>query len=185
MSTLEKAIAIAANAHAGQLDKGGEPYILHCLRVMMSVSTRDEQIVAVLHDVVEDTEVDLPDLARAGFSEKVCSAISALTKYHGESRIQAAHRVAKNKIGRVVKLADNKDNSNISRIPNPTAQDVARLKEYAKVREILIAGEALHIKPLKFGEVKMSDCLTIHAKQDASMLNSPYSVDGTTTPGMA
>jgi GTP diphosphokinase / guanosine-3',5'-bis(diphosphate) 3'-diphosphatase len=185
MSTLEKAIAIAANAHAGQTDKGGAPYILHCLRVMMAVDTLDEKIVAVLHDVVEDTEVDLPDLARAGFSEKVNSAISALTKYHGESRIQAAHRTAKNKIARVVKLADNKDNSDISRIPNPTVHDLARLDEYAKVREILIAGEALHIKPLKFGEVKMSDCLTIHTKLDASMLNSLYSVDGSTTAGMA
>lgn len=142
MSTLEKAIAIAANAHAGQLDKGGAPYILHCLRVMMAVEGRDEQIVAVLHDALEDTDVTVSDLYFEGFSDLHIEALHSVTKNEGETRLEAAHRAAKNRIGRVVKLADNKDNSDIGRIPNPTAADVARLAEYARVREILLAFKA-------------------------------------------
>jgi GTP diphosphokinase / guanosine-3',5'-bis(diphosphate) 3'-diphosphatase len=139
MSTLEKAIAIAAQAHAGQTDKGGAPYILHCLRVMMSVDSLDEKIVAVLHDVLEDTDVTASELSSQGFPDLHLEALDSLTKKEGESRIEAAHRAAKNKIARKVKLADNKDNSDISRIDNPTARDAARLEEYARVREILEA----------------------------------------------
>ena len=75
MSTLERAIQIAATAHAGQADKAGEPYILHPLRVMMTVTTPKERIAAVLHDVVEDTAVSLDDLGAQGFSADVLSAI--------------------------------------------------------------------------------------------------------------
>jgi HD domain len=104
---LEKAIAIATKAHAGQVDKGGAPYILHPLRVMMAVESIDEKIVAVLHDVVEDSGITLQDLAREGFSIKILTAIESVTKLENESRFDAAHRAAKNKIGRVVKIADN------------------------------------------------------------------------------
>lgn len=134
---LEKAIAIATKAHAGQVDKGGEPYILHPLRVMMAVESIDEKIVAVLHDVVEDSDITLQDLAREGFPMKILTPLASVTKLENESRIDAAHRAAKNKIGRVVKLADNADNSDISRIPNPTEHDYARIREYMEVRKIL------------------------------------------------
>lgn len=134
---LEKAIAIAAKAHAGQVDKGGAPYILHPLRVMMAVKRIDEKIVAMLHDVVEDSAITLQDLAREGFSIKILTAIESVTKQENESRFDAAHRAAKNKIGRVVKIADNEDNSDITRIPNPTEQDYARIREYMEVRKIL------------------------------------------------
>lgn len=139
MSTLEKAIEIAAKAHAGQIDKGGAPYILHPLRVMMALKTTDEKIVGVLHDVPEDTDIGFVELAQEGFSEDILTALRSVTKLENESRIEAAHRAAKNRIGRKVKLADNQDNSDITRIPHPTEQDSARLIEYAKVREILLA----------------------------------------------
>ena len=80
MATLERALEIAAAAHAGQQDKAGQPYILHPIRVMLSVSTLDEQIAAVLHDTVEDTSVTLEDLADAGFSGDIVTAVQALTK---------------------------------------------------------------------------------------------------------
>ena len=90
MSTLEKAIEIAARAHTGQVDKAGAPYILHPLRLMMAVRRPNERMAAVLHDVVEDTDVTLDDLRAAQFQEEVLDAVDALTKRKGESRIDAA-----------------------------------------------------------------------------------------------
>ena len=139
MPTLERAIAIAAQAHAGQFDKAGEPYILHPIQVMLRVSSEQERIAAILHDVVEDSDVTLQQLREEGFAETVLEAIDALTKRRGENRMDAAHRAAANEIARRVKLADNAENSNIERIPQPTEKDYARLREYEQVRKILLA----------------------------------------------
>ncbi len=143
MATLERAIAIAAQAHGGQLDKAGQPYILHPLRVMLRVHTPEQRIAAVLHDVVEDSDVTLADLAGEGFPPGVLAAVDALTKRPGETRLQAAHRAAADPIARVVKLADNAENMDLSRIPHSTAKDLARMEEYRQVREVLLA--AAHV----------------------------------------
>jgi len=141
MSTLERAIQIAAKAHAGQVDKAGQPYILHPIRVMLSVQSPHERLAAILHDVVEDTELTFEDLADEGFVAEVVEAVRALTKLPGEARIQAARRALQNPIARVVKLADVADNMDISRISAPTERDFARLREYQAAREILLAGK--------------------------------------------
>lgn len=138
MATLERAIEIAARAHANQVDKAGEPYILHPIQVMLRVSGTEARIVAVLYDVVEDSEFTLEDLRKEGFSLTVLQAVEALTKQDGESRLEAASRAAKNEIARIVKLADNAANMNLGRIAEPTDKDYARLEEYKKVRKILI-----------------------------------------------
>jgi GTP diphosphokinase / guanosine-3',5'-bis(diphosphate) 3'-diphosphatase len=138
MSTLERAIVIAAQSHTGQIDKAGEPYILHPLRVMFRVKGANERIAAVLHDVVEDSPVTLQDLADEGFSEPVLRALDALTKRQGESRLEAAVRAAADPIAREVKLADNAENTNLSRISNPSARDYERVEEYRRVREVLL-----------------------------------------------
>ena len=140
MSSLENALAIAAAAHAGQIDKAGQPYILHPIRVMLSVENGDERIAAILHDVVEDTPVSFDDLESEGFSAAVVHAVRALTKTEGESRIEAALRAVKDPIARQVKLADVSDNMDLSRIPSPTEKDHARQEEYKRVRDILVAG---------------------------------------------
>ena len=80
MATIEKALQIAAQAHEGQKDKGGEPYILHPLRAMMSVQGEEAQIVAVLHDVIEDTSVTADDLRQAGFSDQIVDAVLCVTQ---------------------------------------------------------------------------------------------------------
>jgi GTP diphosphokinase / guanosine-3',5'-bis(diphosphate) 3'-diphosphatase len=139
MSTLERAIAIAAQAHAGQVDKAGQPYILHPLRVMLGVRGHSEKIAAVLHDVVEDTTVTLPDLTAAGFSADVTDAVFALTKTRGESRLAAAARAKANPIARAVKLCDVADNMDESRLTHITSKDRARLAEYALVRALLLS----------------------------------------------
>lgn len=139
MSTIEKAIEIAARAHAGQRDKAGAPYIFHPLRLMLAVRSDEERMTAVLHDVVEDTPLTFDDLLREGFPAAVVDAVRALTKHAGEDRIAAAHRAAANPIARAVKLADVTDNMDLGRIPAPTEKDHARLREYEQVRAILLA----------------------------------------------
>ena len=137
MSTIERAIEIAARAHAGSVDKAGAPYVFHPLRLMFAVSGPYERMAAVLHDVVEDTAVTLEDLRLEGFPNEVIDAVDALSKKEGESRLDAAMRASRNPIARIVKLADVKDNMDINRITNPSEKDYARLKEYEKVRALL------------------------------------------------
>ena len=138
MATLEQAIALAAQQHAGQVDKANAPYILHPLRVMLNVPTIEHKIVAVLHDILEDTETSIEDLRQLGFQQQIIEAILALTKKEAETRLQAARRTVQNPISRVVKLADIADNMDLSRIPSPTSKDFERLKEYQQVRDILL-----------------------------------------------
>ena len=141
MPTIERAIEIAATAHAGQRDKAGQPYIFHPLRVMLRVDGAHEQMAAVLHDVVEDTSVTLDNLAQEGFPSEVLRAIAALTKLPGETRLEAAARAPADPVARKVKLADNAENMDLSRIPNPTDKDYARCREYEEVRALLLAAE--------------------------------------------
>jgi GTP diphosphokinase / guanosine-3',5'-bis(diphosphate) 3'-diphosphatase len=95
-------------------------------------------MAAILHDVVEDTPITFEDLIREGFPPEVVTAVQALTKQAGESRIDAARRAAIDPIARVVKLADVTDNMDLSRIPSPTEKDYARIQEYEQVRQLLL-----------------------------------------------
>ena len=135
--TLERAIAIAAAAHEGQVDKGGAPYILHPLKVMLRVNTLEERIVAVLHDVVEDCGISFDDLRNEGFSETVLMAIASVTKVPDESYEEFIERAAQNPIGRVVKLADLEENSDLSRIAQPSWEDLERVEKYRRAIGVL------------------------------------------------
>ncbi|OPJ58245.1 GTP pyrophosphokinase [Clostridium chromiireducens] len=131
---IEKAILIAVNAHKGQVDKGGSPYILHPLRLMFSREDETEKICAVLHDVIEDTDVTLDYLREQGFSKEVLSALDALTRRNDENYEQFIDRIIENKIACNVKLADLNDNMDISRIKNLTEKDYERLEKYKKAK---------------------------------------------------
>ncbi|MGI6409379.1 MAG: guanosine-3',5'-bis(diphosphate) 3'-pyrophosphohydrolase [Gammaproteobacteria bacterium] len=138
MATLEHALVIAALAHAGQRDKAGQPYILHPLRMMLKLETEQERMVALLHDVLEDTAVTLAELEEAGFSVEVLQAVQTLTRRPGESRMEAAQRAAQDPLALSVKLADNADNLNPQRIAEPQEEDLQRMREYRKVRRFLL-----------------------------------------------
>ncbi len=138
MATLEHALVIAALAHAGQKDKGGQPYILHPLRMMLKLDGEHERMVALLHDVLEDTSVTIEQLEEAGFPAEVLQAVQVLTRLPGESRMQAARRAAQNPLTLAVKLADNADNLDLKRIPEPQEDDLERLKEYRRIRRFLL-----------------------------------------------
>jgi (p)ppGpp synthase/HD superfamily hydrolase len=139
MSTLEKAVEIAAAAHAGAVDKGGEPYILHPLRLMRSMKSPDAKIVAVLHDVVEDTDWTIDRLREAGFSNTVLSAVEALTRREGETYEEFILRARRNPIAREVKRADLLDNMNLDRIQSPTSRDRERVGKYEKALKTIDA----------------------------------------------
>ena len=138
--TLERAIEIAARRHAGQVDKGGAPYILHPLRVMLRVAPGAQQIVAVLHDVVEDSEVTFEDLEREGFSAEVINGLRAVTKVEGESYEDFVARAALDPVGKKVKLADLMENSDLSRIAEPSQKDLGRVEKYGRAIRYLMAG---------------------------------------------
>lgn len=129
---LEKAIQLAVGAHHGQRDKVGQPYILHPLRMMLRMDTDWERIVAILHDVVEDTPITLTDLRRAGFPQVVLVAVDCLTKREGESYAQFIQRAKANPIARRVKMADLEDNMDLRRLPRVTAADHKRLEKYRR-----------------------------------------------------
>ncbi len=139
MATLERAIALAAQAHEGQVDKAGAPYILHPLRMMLSVDTPEARVAAVLHDVVEDTPVSLEELRAEGFSEAVIGAVEALTKRPEEEDDYDAfiRRVAPNPLARQVKLADLRDNCDVSRIAQPSEKDWRRIEKYKRAIQYL------------------------------------------------
>ena len=135
---LEQAISIASLAHAGQLDKGGEPYILHPLRVMMKLKDEKQRIVAVLHDVIEDTGVTDMNLIIQGLEIDLINVILTLTRNKNESYDEYIDRISKDEFAIQVKLADLEDNMDMSRLKNPTGKDYERVVKYGKAREKLM-----------------------------------------------
>lgn len=138
MATFAIAAALATEKHDKQLDKGGNPYILHPLRVANSLVTENEKIVGVLHDIIEDTNCTYDELKELGFSQEIITALECLTKRPGETRKQAARRAGKNRLACAVKLADIRDNMDLSRIPNPTQHDHDRIEQYKDAQAILL-----------------------------------------------
>jgi (p)ppGpp synthase/HD superfamily hydrolase len=141
MATLDDAILIAAQAHRGQKDKAGAPYILHPLRLMLRVQSDDERMAAVLHDVVEDSSYTLADLQQAGFPASVIKAVECLTRKHEESYEDFIERVRLNPLARRVKLADLQDNLDIRRLPDLQDKDIERLRKYRQAWSRLMEAE--------------------------------------------
>lgn len=132
MPTLEDAIALAVNAHAGQVDKVGQPYILHPLRVMFAVEGETARMAGVLHDVVEDTDVTFDQLREMGYSEEVIEALDCLTRREDETYAEFVERARANPIARQVKIADIEDNMDIRRLHEVTEDAMTRVQRYLK-----------------------------------------------------
>lgn len=136
-NTIERALTVALSAHRGQVDKAGAPYILHPLRLMAQMDTESEQLTALLHDVVEDSDYTLEDLRLEGVPGDVLEALKLLTHQQGEAYDGYIKRIKGNPLARKVKLADLADNMRLERIPNPTPQDLERLEKYRRANSIL------------------------------------------------
>ncbi|MDL2214956.1 GTP pyrophosphokinase [Dysgonomonas sp. OttesenSCG-928-M03] len=127
---LEKALLIAINAHLGQKDKSGSPYILHPLRVMNAVDPTDAKIVAILHDVVENTDITFDDLINEGIPKHLVITLRLLTRSENMSYEDYIARIAENPLAVKVKLADMKDNMDLTRIKEINEEDIERFKKY-------------------------------------------------------
>ena len=129
---LAKMLVIATNAHDGQFDKGGAPYILHPLKVMHYLKSDDEELqcVALGHDVIEDTKVTYRDLADAGISIRVMDGIKALTKQPGQTLDEYKEGVFASQDAMLVKSCDLRHNSDIRRLKGVTEKDLARIAKY-------------------------------------------------------
>lgn len=136
-SQSEKAYEIAKKAHLGQIDKAGEDYIKHPEKVASFVNSDEEKAVAYLHDVIEDTELTLEDLREYGFSKEVLKAIDVITKKKGQDYQTYLYSVKENKLVRVVKLANLRHNSDLTRLPKITKKDLERNKKYISAIKFL------------------------------------------------
>lgn len=143
MDLIRKALDIAITAHKGVVDKGGVEYVFHPITVALKCNTDDEKIVALLHDVIEDTPITFDDLRNEGFPEYIIEALDAITRrkpqeQKGVARWNYIKRCKANQIARVVKILDLEHNSDLTRIPNPTAEFKKRvLEEYSAEIEFL------------------------------------------------
>lgn len=138
---LELAMKVAGDAHEGQVDKGGNPYILHPQAVAASLTNTEFKIAAYLHDVCEDTPVTFDDLLDMGFTYRIVNSIRLLTKSDELSYEEYLKRIRMDNCARAVKISDLKHNMDISRIPCPSDKDHARIEKYRKSLAFLESSE--------------------------------------------
>lgn len=132
MPNIEDAILLAVEKHRGQKDKSAAPYILHPLRVMGMMQTETERIVAVLHDVVEDSDVTLDDLRQRGYSDEIVEAVDHLTRREGESYDAFIQRIKPHPLAVRVKLGDLQDNMDLRRNIPLDEKALERFQRYQK-----------------------------------------------------
>lgn len=134
---LELAISVATKAHEGQVDKGGNPYVTHLKAVADALDSTENKIVAYLHDICEDTPTTFDDLTNMGFTKRIVNSVRILTKTEGVSYEDYLKFVKMDSNAWHVKMADLKNNMDISRIPNPSETDFERLEKYKKALAFL------------------------------------------------
>ena len=132
-----KAMRLAFDAHKDQPDKIGLPYIYHPLHLAEQMETEDEIVVALLHDVVEDTKYTFDDIRAWGFPEKVIEALTLLTHDDAEPYLDYVARLKGNAIARKVKLADLRHNSDLTRLDVVGEKDLERVRKYAAAIKLL------------------------------------------------
>ncbi|WP_308545011.1 HD domain-containing protein [uncultured Sneathia sp.] len=132
MNKYELALKIATEAHKGQVDKAGVPYINHPLTVASLVDTEEEKIVALLHDTIEDTNITEQDLIDYGFPNEIVEAVKLLTHNKNVPYMDYVAKIKDNELARKVKIADLTHNSDLSRLKEITEKDKKRYEKYQK-----------------------------------------------------
>ena len=136
-----KAIKLAYEAHQGQYDKSGLPYIFHPFHLAEQMDTEETVTAALLHDVMEDTDITLEELQKMGFPDSVTDALSLLTHDPSMPYLEYVKRLKNNPIARSVKLADLIHNSDLSRLSVVTEEDLERVEKYRQALNLLKQGE--------------------------------------------
>lgn len=134
------ALKICFEAHKDQLDKSGLPYVFHPFHLAEQMTDEETCAVALLHDVVEDTDITLGDLEKLGFGEKILEAISLMTHREGVDYMDYVAKIKTNPIARAVKLADLRHNSDMTRLDTVTDWDIKRAEKYKKAILLLTDG---------------------------------------------
>ena len=137
----KKAALMAFKAHEGVYDKSGFPYVMHPLHVAESMTSEDACVVALLHDVVEDTDISFDDLEREGFTKTQLDAIKLLTHDENVPYLDYVKKIKENPIAREVKISDITHNSDNTRLKDITEKDIKRNEKYAKALEILLTND--------------------------------------------
>ena len=182
MSTLQRAIEIATQAHQGQFDKSGKDYIGHPLRVMEMGSTEEEKIAGVLHDVVEDSDWTFEALEAEGFSQEIIAALKCVTKLsENENYDDFIERVKKNPLAIAVKINDLTDNMDIRRLPYLSDKDIKRLKKYLKAYKKLIGEPVYSIYAAKQENPNAYEAWTMEADEQLRQMWA----NGTSVPDIA
>ena len=127
---LHKAITIACESHQGQFSINGEPYILHPLRLLVKAKSNEEKIIAILHDVIEKTNISLADLKNKGFDQNIISSIDSLSRRGSESYFEYIERLMNNKISVKIKLLDLADNIKIHSENNDNGIYDVKINQY-------------------------------------------------------
>ncbi|QEG21355.1 hypothetical protein [Mariniblastus fucicola] len=143
MADLDEALVLVSTNFRGVTDKSGSPYVLHCIRAMMSVESLDAKMVAVMHDLVEDTEVTIDDLKERGFSDAVLKGVDLVTHRSDVSYEDYIVKIKTDPIAREVKLADLKDNTSLNRTlyrEDSSQRDCVRLQKYLLSYQFLTDG---------------------------------------------
>lgn len=137
---VQAAKRLAVQAHQGQIDRAGLPYITHPERVVSRLTSPQAQVVGWLHDTVEDTDVTLEEIC-AQFGPETAAAVDAISRREGEAWAEYIQRVAANPLARQVKISDLIDNSNLARLPAVTKKDVKRQGKYNQALQKLLGEE--------------------------------------------
>lgn len=160
---LEKAIQLATQWHDGQVDKSGKPYIEHPLRVMSFVEPIDCKIIAVLHDVIEDCEVSPGDLVDHGIPQELVTCVTLLSKRKKEPYMEYIDRVGRDERTRLVKLADLKDNMDLTRL-YPSI-DISKLEDDVYLEAALAEKDLKRYKKYQRAKAQLESVHAYHMKQ--------------------
>ena len=133
----KKAMKLCYEAHKDQVDKSGLPYVFHPAHVAEQMTDEATTIVALLHDVVEDTDYTLEDLAAEGFGKEILEAVALMTHEDDVPYLDYVAKLKDNPIARAVKLADLAHNSDLSRIGEVDEETRERLEKYKKAMALL------------------------------------------------
>ena len=133
----KKAMKLCFEAHKNQLDKSGMPYVFHPFHLAEQMTDEETTIVALLHDVVEDTEYTLADLRNMGFSQEVCDAIALMTHDPAVPYLEYVAKIKENPIARAVKLADLRHNSDLTRLDRIDEKALVRVEKYKAAIKLL------------------------------------------------
>ena len=138
----EKSLELVTRVFSGKKDKGGFPYLDHLLTVSQKGHNKDEKLVGLLHDILEDTNTNIEELKEIGCTKKVIDAVKVLTKKKGETYIEYIDRIknSSNSLAISVKLNDLEHNMDLGRIAIPTEEDYERIKKYENAYKKLSGG---------------------------------------------